>query len=91
MSPASEDEEKPDVKDSGNKPDDVAATDATQKQAAKRRTKTGCLSECGHRFVQGFIGICVDTDILLSMPQKTNQVWRGKAGKLELTVVFAPP
>ena len=47
MSPKQEEEEYPDVKDSSIKSEDEsppAVADATHKQAAKRRTKTGCLS-----------------------------------------------
>src|SRR5882757_3115493 len=50
MSPTSEGEDPVDVKDSGSKPEESAAADATGKQAAKRRTKTGCLSECAQFF-----------------------------------------
>ncbi|KAJ9609854.1 hypothetical protein H2200_006183 [Cladophialophora chaetospira] len=47
MSPKQEEVESPDVKDSSIKSEDEsppAVADATHKQAAKRRTKTGCLS-----------------------------------------------
>ena len=49
MSPKQEEEEFHDVKDASIKSEDeaspTAAADATHKQAAKRRTKTGCLSK----------------------------------------------
>ncbi|OAP59890.1 hypothetical protein AYL99_04892 [Fonsecaea erecta] len=49
MSPTPEEEEPVNVKRSGSKPgeeeDAPAVVDATPKQAAKKRTKTGCLSE----------------------------------------------
>lgn len=86
MSPTSEDEDSLHAKDSGNKPEEEAAVaDATQKQAAKRRTKTGCLSEFSsdHRSLssQTFIPAELEyTNIVSkSLPQKTNKVWRGKA------------
>jgi hypothetical protein len=53
MSPKREEEEAVDVKDPSIKSEDesapAAAPDATRKQAAKRRTKTGCLSESACR------------------------------------------
>lgn len=45
MSPTSGDDDTVDGDESGGKPEEAAVADATQKQAAKRRTKTGCLSE----------------------------------------------
>ncbi|KIW91898.1 uncharacterized protein Z519_07868 [Cladophialophora bantiana CBS 173.52] len=46
MSPRPDEEEPVDVKKSGSKPEEAAAAvvDATPKQAAKKRTKTGCLT-----------------------------------------------
>ncbi|KIX02642.1 uncharacterized protein Z518_08584 [Rhinocladiella mackenziei CBS 650.93] len=44
MSPTSEDEDPVDGKGSSSKPEEAATTDAAQKQATKRRTKTGCLT-----------------------------------------------
>lgn len=49
MSPKQEEAESPDIRDSSIKSEDesgpAAVADATHKHAARRRTKTGCLSK----------------------------------------------
>jgi hypothetical protein len=45
MSPPPEKDDSVEVEEPENRPDEVADDEATQKQASKRRTKTGCLSE----------------------------------------------
>jgi len=45
MSPDNEGKDSPKSEAASNKSDDNAATEAAQKQAARRRTKTGCLSK----------------------------------------------
>lgn len=46
MSPEKEDNDSPKSEATSSKSEDQAASEAAQKQAAKRRTKTGCLSKC---------------------------------------------
>ena len=45
MSPPLKEDDSVDVEESENRPDETVDDEATRKQAAKRRTKTGCLSE----------------------------------------------
>ena len=45
MSPRPEEDDTVYAQESEAQTDDAPATEAAQKQAAKRRTKTGCLSE----------------------------------------------
>jgi hypothetical protein len=45
MSPPPEKDDSVEVEEPENRPDEVADDEATQKQASKRRTKTGCLSK----------------------------------------------
>ncbi|OAL18902.1 hypothetical protein AYO22_10231 [Fonsecaea multimorphosa] len=84
MSPTPEEEESVNDKRPGSKPEEeeedaAAVVDATPKQAAKKRTKTGCLSEFD--LVFGYYLRSIDTDIFSKKHAVKDDLSRIKCGE----------
>lgn len=79
MSPENEDKESPKSEAASSKSEDNAASEAAQKQAAKRRTKTGCLSKSS--ITPSTYSHLLTSLNHYSLSKEANQVRRGEAGK----------